>query len=157
MASVNKRAPGWWYPWLFVGGMGIVIVVNGIMAYFAVSTWAGLETEDHYTKGIAYNETIDRLQRQATLGWSADINLNDDNLSAVFKDSYGIPIEGLAVTALLYRPSRDDIDREIILVPAAPGHYRANPEFPLPGLWEVRLSATRGEDSYRLRRRIQVP
>ncbi|MCW8952841.1 MAG: FixH family protein, partial [Rhodospirillales bacterium] len=56
--AANNRKPGWWYPWIFVGGMTIVVIVNGIMIYFALSTFTGLETRNHYEKGLAYNTNI---------------------------------------------------------------------------------------------------
>ena len=56
MAGARPR--GWWYPWIFVGAMAVVVVVNGILAWLAVGTWTGIETEDHYRKGLAYNENL---------------------------------------------------------------------------------------------------
>ncbi|HOT83126.1 MAG TPA: FixH family protein, partial [Candidatus Defluviicoccus seviourii] len=53
-AKASGRPPGWWYPWIFVGGMLIVVAVNAVMAIVAVGTFSGLETTDHYRKGLAY-------------------------------------------------------------------------------------------------------
>ena len=49
----RPRQPGWWYPWIFVGGMLVVIAVNGVLITMAVSTFSGIETEEHYRKGLA--------------------------------------------------------------------------------------------------------
>lgn len=154
----GNRAPGWWYPWLFVGGLGIVVIVNGILTYFAVNSWPGLSTEGHYDKGLAYNQTLDSNRQQNALGWVVDFNYNPDgNLSVHFVGADGAPLSGLKVIADLYRPSQDDVDYSVNLQPALNGYYKAQLRLPLPGLWEVHLSANQENDTFRLRRRIQVP
>ncbi|MCK5547117.1 MAG: FixH family protein [Rhodospirillaceae bacterium] len=154
----SNRAPGWWYPWLFVGGLGIVVIVNGILIYFAVNSWTGLSTDGHYDKGLAYNQTLDAQRQQNSLGWKADFNYNPDgNISIRLTDINNKPLDNLKVKAQLYRPSQDDVDYSVDLQPTSAGAYQARLQLPLPGLWEVRLSANRGSDTFRLRRRIQVP
>ena len=49
--SKTKRQDGWWYPYIFVGAFVVIITVNGIMAFFAVDTWTGLEILDSKQKG----------------------------------------------------------------------------------------------------------
>ncbi len=158
MTMTSNRAPGWWYPWLFVGGLGIVVIVNGILIYFAVNSWTGLSTDGHYDKGLAYNQTLDAQRQQNSLGWKADFNYNPDgNISIRLTDINNKPLDNLKVKAQLYRPSQDDVDYSVDLQPTSAGAYQARLQLPLPGLWEVRLSANRGSDTFRLRRRIQVP
>ncbi len=158
MAMANNRAPGWWYPWLFVGGLGIVVIVNGFLVYFAINSWTGLSTEGHYDKGLAYNQTLDAQRQQNALGWKANFIYNlDGNISVRLTDTNGKPLDNLKVKAQLYRPSQDDVDYIVDLQRTLAGTYQAKPQLPLPGLWEVRLSANRGSDTFRLRRRIQVP
>jgi len=98
----RRRAPGWWYPWTFVGGMLLVIVVNGVMISYALGTFPGLSTEDAYRRGLAYNQTIA----------AAD---------------------------------------------AGQGRYATELELPMPGQWDARLLARRGDAEYQLSRRIIVP
>ena len=38
----------------------VVMGVNAIFAYIAISGFSGIETEDAYVKGLAYNETFGR-------------------------------------------------------------------------------------------------
>ncbi|MDH5188447.1 MAG: FixH family protein [Rhodospirillaceae bacterium] len=154
----GNRAPGWWYPWLFVGGLGIVVIVNGFLVYFAINSWTGLSTDVPYDKGLAYNQTLDAQRQQDALGWIVDFNHNPDgNLMVNFTNADGSPLDGLTVVANLYRPSQDDVDYSVDLLPVSDGVYQTKLQLPLPGLWEVHLSANRGSDTFRLRRRIQVP
>ena len=114
MAIAGSREPGWWYPWLFVGGLGIVVIVNGFLTYFAVNSWTGLSTEDHYAKGLAFNQTLDAKRQQGELGWKVDFNFNPDgNLSVHFTGKDGAPLDGLMVMARMYRPSQDDVDYDV--------------------------------------------
>ena len=159
MAIAGSREPGWWYPWLFVGGLGIVVIVNGFLTYFAVNSWTGLSTEDHYAKGLAFNQTLDAKRQQGELGWKVDFNFNPDgNLSVHFTGKDGAPLDGLMVMARMYRPSQDDVDYDVGLKTGAiAGTYSTKLQLPLPGLWEVHISARRDGDAFRLRRRVQVP
>ena len=158
MAMANNRAPGWWYPWIFVGGLGIVVIVNSFLVYFAINSWTGLSTEAHYDKGLAYNQTLDAQRQQSALGWKANFNYNPDgNISVRLTDTNGKPLDNLKVKAQLYRPSQDDVDYSIDLQQVLAGTYQTQLQLPLPGLWEVRLSANRDSDTFRLRRRIQAP
>jgi len=53
-SSVAPRADaptGRLYPWIFVAAMGLVILVNAVMIWFAVHSFTGLATEDPYDKG----------------------------------------------------------------------------------------------------------
>ena len=52
------RQPGWYIPWIFVGVFMVVLAVNGIMVHFAVSSWTGIETENHFIKGLGYNNDL---------------------------------------------------------------------------------------------------
>ena len=47
----------------------VIIAANGMMAYFAIDTFSGLETDDAYRKGRDYNRTLELAQKQAELGW----------------------------------------------------------------------------------------
>ncbi len=162
----KQRADGWWYPWIFVAGMGVVIIVNGILLYFALSTWSGLETDDHYRKGLAYNQNIEAVRRQAQLGWTLDVAFAPDTASGEqrpgtvrlrFAGPDGAPLEDLAVRVRFERPTHEGYDREVTARYAGQGRYEASLALPLPGLWEARVWARRGDIQFQQVRRLQVP
>ena len=41
------RRPGWWYPYIFVGAFGVVLLVNAALAYFATSSFTGPVSYTH--------------------------------------------------------------------------------------------------------------
>lgn len=158
-----KRADGWWYPWIFVGGMLLVIVVNGIMMFFATSTFTGLSTDDYYRKGAEYNKTIAAREAMEKLGWRVKFDFQaapagaPSRVSARFLDNDGQPISGLTVKIYRYRPTQDGHDAFVDLAYSGEGTYRAELVLPLPGIWDLRLLAGRGEEQFQSSHRIQVP
>lgn len=163
-----KRPPGWWYPWIFVGGFAVVFAVNLTMVKVATSTFSGLAVERAFEKGNAYNAEIETERAQIALGWSADLAAAD--IRAVdgdarevrwrftVTDAQGQPVDGLVADAEIKRPTVAGHDMEMRLHPVGPGAYGAETILPFKGQWEVRLIAKRGgEIRYRLRQRVQVP
>ncbi len=164
MAKV--RADGWWYPWIFVAGMGVVVLVNGVLVAFALGSWTGLETEGHYEKGLAYNRDLAAAQAQAERGWrfafaldgaAAAGDTRTATLSATFADRDGAPLTDLEVRAIIRRPTAEGYDQEVPLAPASHGLYAAAAVFPLPGQWEVRIHAYRGDAVFQESRRVRLP
>ena len=161
----KERADGWWYPWIFVAAMGLVVVVNGVMVAFALGTWTGLETEGHYEKGLAYNRDLAAARAQAERGWRVAFALDDvaavgdartGRLSATFADGDGRPLDDLEVRAVVLRPTTEGHDQRLALVPAGRGVYRAAVTFPLPGQWDVRIHAYRGDAVFQESHRVRL-
>lgn len=166
----RQRADGWWYPWVFAAGMLVVIAVNVVLAMYAIGTFPGLDTEDAYQKGLAYNETLAASRAQEARGWHMNVEfapkpaVSSDAAGAVHRgelvvtllDSAGEPLRGLDVTAALVRPTNAGFDTKLALEPQGLGEYRAEASLPLPGLWDVRVSARHGDDNFFATRRIMV-
>jgi nitrogen fixation protein FixH len=165
---VKQRPRGWWYPYIFVGGFLVVLAVNVVLMVFATSTFNGLETRHAWWEGNHYNAQIAAEDAQEALGWTVTFGSRSgpeagpaaDGLPARFDldvhDRAGNPVDGLTVEAEVRRPTQEGYDRTVHLDPVGPGQYRTTVGLPLPGQWEVRLVASRGEDAYRLRERIVI-
>jgi len=161
----KQRADGWWYPWIFVGAMVMVALVNGIMIFIALDTWTGLETEGHYRKGLIYNENLAADEAQAQRGWrfnlaSDVVRVSGDSrtveLRAQFSDSHGTSLDGLDVNALIVRPTHEGYDFETSMKALGNGAYGATIELPLAGQWDVRIHALRGDEAFQEVLRVQV-
>ncbi|MCW9040013.1 MAG: FixH family protein [Rhodospirillales bacterium] len=168
--ATNNRKPGWWYPWIFVGGMTIVVVVNGIMIYFALSTFTGLETKNYYEKGLAYNTNIEAARLQAAMGWQASVaylpssdatvatpEAREGLLEVTFRDRGSNPISGLKVDAKILRPTIEGFDQEVTFAERGEGRYGVVLKLPQAGQWEVRVVARGGEMPYQHSQRIVIP
>lgn len=162
-----RRGPGWWYPWIFVGCMLLVVVVNGVLAYLAVSSWTGLDTEDYYRKGLAYNETIAAAAAQDARGWQMNLAITPEKgdqgrplaaLTAAFSDRSGHSIEDLRVRAVFKRPTREGADVSFSLSHEGEGMYGGRIPVPLSGQWDVWVVASRhGESLFQGSRRVFLP
>lgn len=168
MTAMNKtkRADGWWYPWIFVAGFMVVFAVNGTMAYIAVSSWTGLETKDYFNQGTRFNDVLAQRAAQDALGWKVafqyehtphDVDPRAGLFQIRFTDKNGQPISGLYISAVAKRPTQEGYDQDLIFTFRGDGTYSANTTLPLPGLWELRYTAERGEEVFKMRSRIQVP
>jgi len=159
-----RRPRGWWYPYIFLGAFGVVLAVNLVMITSAIGTFSGLETEQAYLKGIAYNHTLAAAEAQKRLGWvvAAEIEpgsplSHSTTILASFLDETGRPIDGLTVEARFIRPTAAGHDRQDLLTPQGNGRYSLNASLPLAGIWDLRVDAHRDGQSYQLTRRITVP
>lgn len=146
-----------WIPWMFVLFFVVIAVLDGIFVTLAVRTHTGTVSDRAYEDGLAYNDTLDRAEKMAALGWSADIALDGGALVLTLKDKDGAPLDGAEAVAKLTRPVQDGIDFETVLQGVGSGVYRAPVSFPLPGQWQVRIFASWQGRLYQHSRTIMVP
>ncbi len=168
LTTRRRRAPGWWYPWIFVAGMAVVILVNAIMITFAVRSFSGIETEDQYRKGIAYNEALSGARAQAELGWQGDVAFARmpsgaavsvpaaGMLSVRLTDRAGHPLDGLVITAIAIRPTVEGYDRHLHLKGVGQGRYEGALVLPLEGQWDMQVLAVQGRRTFQFTRRLHV-
>ncbi len=163
MAQTRPRS--WWYPWIIVAFFAVVVSVNGFMIYTATTTFTGLETEGHYVKGLKYNDNLDGVKKQAELGWkditswtplSQNGTERSGRLKVVFLDKAGNPLEGMKADALLIRPTHEGYDQEASLQSIGNGVYEFAMTLPLPGQWDVRILASKGDDLYQRVQRLHI-
>lgn len=156
----GKRPDGWWYPWIFVGGFVVVILVNGALFHFATSTFNGLETARPWQEMNHFNQRLASFRTDREMGWTVDLDAEHRaatlDLALAVTDRDGRPVAGLEVDGVLWRPTRAGLDVPLRLAEVAPGRYRAAVQVPAPGQWEVRAEARRGDTLLRLRRRLDL-
>jgi nitrogen fixation protein FixH len=134
-----------WIPWAFVGGMALVVVVNLVLIYAALSTFTGVTTGKSYDRGRSYNQVLAEAARQDALGWTTQVALEGRVLSVIARDRDGLPLGG-RVEGVLIRPL-EGAELRLDFATAGPGRFIAFAELPAAGQWEARLTLTgeRGE------------
>jgi nitrogen fixation protein FixH len=147
--------------------MVVVIVVNGVLVAFAIGTFPGLETQDHYRKGLAYNDNLALTRAQVERGWHMDLAFTADpsvdgrerrgRLDVTFRDREGRPLDDLSVNAILVRPTHEGHDVSVALRPRGAGLYGSPVVVALPGQWEARILANRHGDTFQETRRFLAP
>ena len=63
MTDLRRTGRDTWIPWAFVGFFLVVFAVNGAMMTIAFKTWTGLDTENAYQEGLAYNDRLAEVAR----------------------------------------------------------------------------------------------
>ncbi len=156
----GKTLTGRKFFYIIAGFFLIIFTANGFLAYIAVSTNTGLETEDYYKKGIAYDKTIARALEQDKSGLNVAISAKVQpgmvvNLSVTTKDAAGAPFTGKGVNILFFRPTMKGNDRRIALKENEPGIYSGETKLPLQGVWDMKLEIKdAGKVVYKTRSRV---
>lgn len=141
---------------------GVVIGVNMIMARYAVTTFAGVETESSYKAGLAFSAEREAAARQAALHWNVSVTFaspGGDAREVVVRvlDGAGKPLSVLDADGELAHPTDSRRDVALDLVPLGDGRYRARLAAG-PGQWDLVVDfAQGGERLFRSRNRVQLP
>lgn len=144
-----------------LGFFGVVLAVNVVLIYKAESTFGGVDTDDAYRKGLAYNERIAAAEEQAELGWHGNLDYvrNTRHMRLTLTDTSGGPVPGLTVTAQLQRPVTNRYDQELSLTQTGADTYEADVSGLAPGWWTVDVRAHHGPENatlYEARRRLWI-
>jgi nitrogen fixation protein FixH len=147
-------AKGWYWPAiivaLLVGSAGANIafmIVANRDASFAVEP-------DYYRKAVEWDRTMAQEARNAELGWTVSARLEPADagrarLVTLVRDRAGAPLTGAGVLVEAFPSVRA---REIASVALEPtgdaGVYAGRLPSARPGLWELRVRVTRGEEVF---------
>ncbi|PKP89530.1 MAG: hypothetical protein CVT75_12940, partial [Alphaproteobacteria bacterium HGW-Alphaproteobacteria-14] len=71
MAS-NSKFTGKHMAMVFIGGFGVVIAVNLVMATFAVSSFHGVVVDNSYVASQKFNGWMDEAEKSRALGWQVE-------------------------------------------------------------------------------------
>ena len=144
-----------WIPWAFVGGMGLVVVVNAVMVWFALSTFTGVSTPRAYDRGRTYNDVLAEAARQDALGWQVRVKLDGGIVSVEIRDPANAPVHGDLLGAL-HRP----LNREAVplhFLETGPGRFTAEAANLPAGQWEARLTLHNAAGRMDVRHRVIAP
>ena len=133
-----------------VAAFSVIIAVNLLLAYKAVSTFPGLEVKNSYVASQVFD--ADRAS-QLALGWTLTPTYRPGEVRLAFADAQGnsVTLGGLGV--LIGRPTEtgDDIRPEFVRVDGA---YVAGANL-APGKWMMQIDA-RALDGTAFRQRIDL-
>lgn len=128
-----------------IGGFGIVVAVNLVMANYATSTFGGVVVENSYVASQEFNDWLASAEESRALGWKVTVDREAGGLVAVSTEN--VP-EGAQVRALARHPLGREPDTPLTFAQAGASRFVSTA--PLPdGRWTVRLEVTSGEDRWR--------
>jgi nitrogen fixation protein FixH len=119
-----------------VGAFGIIIAVNLVMAWKAVSTFPGLEVSNSY---VASQEFDTRRAAQEALGWTLDASYDQGRARVAFADAQGNPVRVDTLSVLIGRTTeaREDVTPDFAYAGDA---YEARVALH-PGYWMFKVTA----------------
>lgn len=128
----------------------VIIAVNVVMAFKAVSTFPGVETANSYVASQTFDD--DRAAQEA-LGWTVAAAVHQGDLQVTITDAAGDPVEAAAITGIFGRATmaRDDQVPEFTF----DGTVYHAPVVADQGNWNFRVEAT-AADGTPFRQRIVI-
>ncbi len=139
MKSFLNPLRGWHVLVMILMFFGVTIGVNATFITLALRTFPGEDVPHSYVQGINFNDTLERRQAQAELGWTARFNAVEGALLLEVIEPGGAPVSGLTLSGSMVHP---DTMQECPLSFARDraGLYRAALTCETDGRWRVRVS-----------------
>ena len=132
----------------FVGFFGVIVGVNGFMAWSAINTFPGLEVKNGYVASQTFN---DRKAAQQSLGWRVEAGVTEGVLHVAFTDDAGMAVRPARLELSVGRPTED---REDVLPDLVYRGGRFEAPFEMgAGRWTLRLRAYDAEGTLFQQRR----
>jgi nitrogen fixation protein FixH len=141
-----------------VAFFAVVVGVNGLMTYAAISTFGGVETESSYRAGLAFANEMASAHAQDARHWNvtAKAALNGDMtvLEVTARDAAGRPVPNLAAAAQLVHPTDRRGDVIVPLADSGAGMFRGETAA-AAGQWDLVIELSRaGERLFRSKNRV---
>jgi nitrogen fixation protein FixH len=145
---------------MLFGFFGVMLVANFTMARMAVKTFSGLDQNNPYDTGVAYNKEIAAAKAQNAMGWSVDLTRGQDGgatqVTATVKDRAGQPVSGLDASLHFFYPATRKLDKEVVANAIADGVYSGDAAL-TRGHWDVEIDLKRdGERLFRSRNTLDI-
>lgn len=132
-----------WIPWLFVAAMGLVVVVNGALVYFALGTRSAVIGKSPYEEGRHYAERLAERDAQAGQNWQVSAgyvgDLHGGRIDIDLRDAAGKPIDGAQVVVRVGRPVGNLPADRVALQQQGQGHYSAAYTVTSAGQWDLAI------------------
>ena len=135
--TTERKLTGWHALAIFGGCFAVIISVNLVLAYSAVSTFPGVEVKNSYVASQSFD---DRRANQEALGWTVQAQAKGGLLILSIQDAEGRPVQAGSLDAVLGRAThvKDDRSPEF----SFDGHSYVARETLQPGNWNIRMKAT---------------
>lgn len=137
---------GWHVLSVLLCFFGVTIAVNAYFVTVALTSSTGEYQKKSYLQGLRYNDVIAARDRQAALGWTAELSATPSKNGRVaievrIVDRTARPVNRLRLTGELRRPVQAAMDRTLTFVAGADGIYRAHLETAPAGRWRIAIDA----------------
>jgi len=142
------------WPIAIVAVLALTVGANVVILIAARDPHAPALEPDYYHKAVTWDSTLAVERASSALRWRADaalerLTLDRARLTVTLHDSAGAPLTGARVRLEAIHNLESDVRVHAVFGESAtPGTYTAELPLRLAGLWELRLDATRGRDTF---------
>lgn len=107
----------------------------------------------YYTRALAWDDTLQQQETNRRLGWAIDVQFQTDDagrqaLVATLTDAAGEPLDDAVLRACAFHRARINDRQELTFKSVGGGRYSAPVAIRRAGIWEFRLTADRGAQTF---------
>lgn len=136
MTTKRKEFTGKHMALVFVGGFGVVIAVNLVMASFAIGSFHGTVVDNSYVASQNYNGWLAKAETSRALGWQVMPQRREDG--RVVLETLAVPT-GATITAEAERPLGDREAARLTFTAQGQGRWVSN-EALAAGRWQLHIA-----------------
>jgi nitrogen fixation protein FixH len=146
---------GWYWPLLLASLLASGVGANVYFMCRAVGDPSFAVEPDYYAKAVAWDAHQAQAKEDADLGWRLALSVSPTDrgsgrarVVATLTDREGRKVPGLAVGLTAFHNARAADVVTATLLESAEHAYAADVAVARPGLWEFRVAATRGTETF---------
>ncbi len=142
----ERRARRFWISFILMFFVG-----QGVLWTFALDkvfndpSHAVVEQYDDYDN--RWEAAQQERSLNAALGWQAQLSADHEHLVVKLTDALGKPVDA-EVTAKVFHKARAAEKQEVVFTSSEPGLLVSELDMERSGMWRVRLTATRGHETF---------
>lgn len=129
---------------IMIAFFGTIIIANGLMAYFADSSWSGILAKNTYVASQDFNLKAAQARDWARQGFQGEVAIDGKSIHYQLDGPADVIRDIKAVKAIFHRPVGDKHDFVLTLAGSGDEGFRAVHDFP-SGPWIVDLAAISGD------------
>lgn len=149
-----RRFTGWHMAVILVSFFGVVVAVNFLMAHYAISTFGGTVAENGYVASRNYNRWLADADRQAKLGWSASVGLDETRHVVVSLTKAEVPLADVKATGVATHTLGRAPAITLTFPPSSDGRWQSREALP-EGRWVVALTLRHESTTFKRREIVQ--
>lgn len=160
--AARARVPAWVWPAGIVGLLAMNMSIVGVTVYLATGDPSVAVEPDYYAKAVRWDETARQQQRNRELGWTASADAGPDGRGGArvvvrFAGRDGAGLSGLTVAGVAFPNVRSSDRQPLAFTAQDDGAYAAPLRGARPGLWQLRLRAEAGGETFTQTTQLLVP
>jgi len=155
-AVLERRAMLRWTA-IIVGLLGLHVTFCLVVIFVVLGDESVAIVPGYHQQALDWDASRQALRDSASLGWKVTSRIDDTSdtfgrraIEVALIDEHGQPLSGATVSVLVFHHAHASDTQQTELTEAGPGTgvYVATLTMQQAGLWELRLTASRGTDTF---------